>query len=464
MLGSGLLSDLVENRLAWLFLAYAVPLVIVLSIITPPFQVADELAHFQRADEIGHGEIISERLGGTIDGGWIEMGALYQAMPFHPEVKQTVAQATEAGAIRWIGPKDKINFQNTAQYGPFFYLPQVIGLLLGRIAGISLARTVVLVRMLNGLTACGVSFLALSICRRGRALMFATLLLPMTLSEFASASQDALIISLSILVVAMASRLLAERRPASIGEFAVFAAIVVAATMARPTMFALAFLSPAFVTRGDSAWKCKGLLAAAAIVIVILWMRILSGLTPPVPSDESISGQFQRLVAEPLLLPTVMLTTFARSGAWLLKTIIGYLGWADAVMPGWYYQTAEGALVIALIAPGNRGPSLWPGSLGLLTIGALFTATSLALYLTWTAVGAESVNDLQGRYILPVLPLLAWAIPEYGPAVKRLLMLTWFPVLVFPLMTLAVTPVVVMERYYSSWTIMAESVKALLLS
>ncbi len=460
---TGLLCDLIENRLGWLFVIYAVPLVLVLSIITPPFQVADELAHLQRADAIGHGEIFSERLGGTIDGGWIEMGALYRAMPFHPEVKETVAQATDAGGVRWIGPKDHVNFQNTAQYGPFLYLPQVIGLLTGRVAGISLARTLVLVRILNGLTACAVSFLALSICRRGRALTFATLLLPMTLSEFASASQDASIISLSILVVAMASRLLAEHRSASLAEFGVFAAIVVAAAMARPSMFALAFLAPVFAIWGDSAWRSKGLMAAAAIVVAIIWMRILSGLTPPMPSDESIAGQFRRVLAEPLLFPTVMLTTFARNGDWLLKTIIGYLGWTDAVMPDWYYQTAEGALVIALIAPGNRGPSLWPGALGLLTIGALVTATSLALYLTWTVLGADTINGLQGRYILPLLPLLAWGIPEYSSKVSRFLMPIWYLVFLFPLMTLAVTPVVVMERYCGSWTIMAESLKALLL-
>ena len=62
-----------------------------------------------------------------------------------------------------------------------------------------------------------------------------------------------------------------------------------------------------------------------------------------------------------------------------------------------------------------------------------------------------------------VLPLLAWAIPECGPRLERVLAPTWYPVLLFPLMTLAVTPVVIMERYYGSWTVMAESLKALLL-
>src|SRR5208283_801512 len=183
-----------------------------------------------------------------------------------------------------------------------------------------------------------------------------------------------------------------------------------------------------FVSRRDSAWRSKSLMAAAAIAIIIIWMRILSGLTPPMPADESISGQFHLVVASPLLLPTVMLRTFGQNGVWLLKTMIGYLGWTDALMPNWYYRTAEIAFVMALITPGNRGPGSWPAALGLVTVAALVTATSLALYLTWTVLDADIINGLQGRYILPVLPLLAWGIPEYGPKVKRLLMPTWYPV------------------------------------
>ncbi len=447
----------------WLFLIYALPSVITLSIIMPPFQVADELAHIERADQIGRGRMISDRFGGTVDGSWVAIGALYQNMWFHPEVKQTVALAREGGAIRWSGPKDHVNFQGIAQYGPFLYLPQVIGVLFGRLAGISLARTLVAARVINGFAACVVGFLALSICRRGRALTFAALLLPMTLSQFGSASQDALLISLSILAVAMASRALSEQRPAGTAEFAVFAFIVVATTLARPPQFALAFLAPACVGQRDPAWRSKGLIAAVAVGTVIFWMRILSGLTPPVLPELSLSGQFHRLLADPLLLPTVMINSFAKDGLWLLKTLVGYLGWTDTLMPHWYYRTAAGALIVALIAPGNRGPVLWPGTLALLTFVALLTALCAALYVTWTPLGQATINGMQGRYILPVLPLLAWAIPECGPRLERVLAPTWYLVLLFPLMTLAVTPVVIMERYYGSWTVMAESLKALLI-
>jgi uncharacterized membrane protein len=459
----GMLANVVETKLPWLFLIYALPSVIVLSITMPPFQVTDEVAHIERADQVSRGTMISDLLGGTVDGSWTVIAGLYQGIPFHPEVKQTVALAHEAGAVRWSGSNDHVNFQNTAQYGPFLYAPQAIGVLFGRLVGLSLARTLVTARMINGFAACVVGALALSICRRGRALTFATLLLPMTLSEFGSASQDALLISLSILAVAMASRALTEQRSAGTLEFAVFAFIVIATTMARPPQFALAFLAPAFVGRRDPAWRSKGLIVAIVVGTVIIWMRILSGLTPPPPPEASLSGQFQRLLANPFLLPTVILNSLAHQGRWLLATLIGCLGWVDTLMPGWYYRTAAGALIIALIAPGNRARVLWPTTLALLTFVALLVAMCASLYVTWTPVGKPTIDGLQGRYILPVLPLLAWAIPESGPRLEQVLSPTWYPVLLFPLMTLAVTPVVIMERYYGSWTVMAQSLRALLL-
>jgi uncharacterized membrane protein len=265
----------------------------------------------------------------------------------------------------------------------------------------------------------------------------------------------------------MVSRALTRNRPASTAEFAAFAFIVVATTLARPPQFALALLAPAFVGRRDPGWMSKCVISAVAVGIVIVWMRILSGLTPPVPPELSLSGQLQRLRRDPLLLPAVMMNSFASTGVWLLATVIGYLGWIDARMPDWYYLTAAGALVMAMIAPNgrDRGPVLWPGALALLTFGALLTAVCAALYITWTPLGQATINGMQGRYILPVLPLLAWVVPEWSPRLERVLAPTWYPVLLFPLITLVVTPVIIVERYYGgSWPVMAESIKALLLT
>ena len=456
------LGDFVRAKLHWLFLIYAVPAVVFLSMATAPFQVPDELNHVLRADQVARGKLVADGLG-TVDGGWVALGALYDNMWFHPEVKQTVALARQAGSIGWLGPRDKVNFQNTVQYGPLLYAPQAIAIRLGQVAGLSVAQTLVAARLLNALLSCLLGFLALMICRRARALTFATLLLPMTLFELGSASQDALIIGLSLLTIAVASRILAEQRPAGTGEFALFGFVVMATTLARPSQIALALLLPAFMTWREPAWDRKVLIAIAAAAPIAYWMWLLRKLMPPVPEGWSVALQFKYLVANPLALPTVMANTFISNREWLWETVVGRLGWVDTPMPGWYYASATVILACALIAPGDRGPLVRPALLATVTFVGSLTAISFALYLSWNPVRHPTIHGWQGRYILPILPLLAWPIPTYGPRLERAFALAWYPVLLFPIVTLAVLPGVIMARYYGSWSVMAASLEALLL-
>ena len=228
------------------------------------------------------------------------------------------------------------------------------GLVFGRLTGLSLAQTVVVARIINALVSCLIGYLALRMCRRGRYLMFATLLLPMTMSEFGSASQDALIISLSLYAIALASRIVAEARQATVAEFACFALIVTVTTMARPSQIALALLAPLFFGLRDVDWKAKAAIASVALIAILVWLRILADLVPPVPDNLSAARQLRLLIEHPLMLPTLILNSFAESGTWLAKTLIGGLGWHDTYLPSWYYCVAAIVLVLAWVAPGNR--------------------------------------------------------------------------------------------------------------
>ncbi len=457
------LRAFIDRALPWLFLVYAVPAVIFLSIAMPPLQVTDEHAHFFRADQVSRGGLVPERLGGEIGGGAIEFAALYNAIPFHPEVKQTPALAQRAKEPRWSQANRRANFQNTAQYGPLLYAPQALGIRVGRLAGLRVARTLVIARVVNALAACTAGFLALLVCRRGRALTFFALLLPMSLSEFGSVSQDALIISLSILVVAVASRVVAEKRPAGIGEFALFAFVVAATTMARPAQVALGLLAPAFLGRGDPGWRKKALTGAVAIAVILGWFPLLLTLLPPTPAGWSVAEQFRRVIFYPLALPTAMVRTFADQGQWLLETVVGQLGWLDTSMPRWYYRLSAAVFVCALIAPGNSRPNLRPALTAAVVVVALITTVGGALYLSWTPVGKPTIDGLQGRYFLPVLPLLGWLVPAYPASWLRLLRPLWYVPLVFPAVTIATLPFVIMHRYYESWSAMGESLAILLL-
>jgi len=103
------------------------------------------------------------------------------------------------------------------------------------------------------------------------------------------------------------------------------------------------------------------------------------------------------------------------------------------------------------------------GAVGHRDTVALVATTCFALYLSWTPVESATINGIQGRYILPVLPLFAWLLPDREPALERVTTLAWYPVLVFPVVHARVLPGVIMERYYGSWQVMAASLKLLLL-
>ena len=102
-------------RLAWLFLLYSLPAVVFFSVAMAPLQVADEYAHFLRADQVSRG-VMTQQLGGMVDGGIYAFGHLFEGIHFHPEVKVTAGLATKAGAIGWSAADHDENFQNTRSF------------------------------------------------------------------------------------------------------------------------------------------------------------------------------------------------------------------------------------------------------------------------------------------------------------------------------------------------------------
>jgi uncharacterized membrane protein len=93
----------------------------------------------------------------------------------------------------------------------------------------------------------------------------------------------------------------------------------------------------------------------------------------------------------------------------LYAQLIGVLGWLDTPLRGWVYPALGLALILALSDRiewplGGRGRVL--AVAGLTAIGyAAFVY--LLLYITWTPVTAEQIWGMQGRYLLPALPIVA---------------------------------------------------------
>jgi hypothetical protein len=452
--------------LPWLFAGYAAIGVLFLACATPPFQVPDEPNHFLRADQVARGQWVGRRVDAMGGGGEVapeirRLAALYGPLPFHPQAKTDPDQARAAAALRWSGAVATAGFGNTVNYGPLLYLPQALGIIAGRALGLTVVQTLMLSRIVNGFAAIATGACALWLCLRGRALAFTVLLLPMTLGQLGSVSQDALLITVSMLAVAVASRGGAHPPP-SLSLATLFVGCVAVAAMGRLPQIGLAALGPLLIARRDPAFWRKLALAAVALGLVFLWARIGSHRLMGWPANVSVAGQLAFLRSQPAAALAIAWNTLAGIDASQWKEIVGVLGWLDTPMPLWYYPVAAAAACAALFAGTNPAPWLRPALLAALVLVATLALIAGALYLIWTPVGAPFVAGLQGRYLLPLLPLLGWLTPGSPKWLAPLRARLWAPVLLFPLVTLAVLPVAIIDRYYGSWAAMAACLRALL--
>ena len=402
-----------------IFMFLATSTVVFLSVCTPPFQTPDEDVHFKRAYQVSNG-ILFHADGGEVDEAIDEAISPYSQLPHNTEVKLTAANEDAGARVKWTGKKVYRVFA-TSSYAPTGYIPQALGIVLGRLMNLSVVSTLLLSRLLNGAFAISISTLALCWCGRGRLVMFTILLMPMTMSLFGSCNQDASTISLACLAFAILSRQIEEDRPFSLRMSVAFALTLLVISIARPpyAAFLLAFLIPGMVPQSSRlpGWLSKLLFIGLPFVLTSAWWfaAILS-----TKAKYQLPGIYGTVDPKAQLLfvfhhPGVLLATLGKSQIYvtLLAGIIANLGWLDTKMPFYYYMVMILILLVAM-----TGEIAYRGRFRRSAMVSMFLATPIAAagiifsaYLLWDAVGSEILLGVQGRYFIPLVIAVGVVLP-----------------------------------------------------
>jgi hypothetical protein len=127
-----------------------------------------------------------------------------------------------------------------------------------------------------------------------------------------------------------------------------------------------------------------------------------------------VRAQLAVLGARPGLLLTLPWSYFT-TGILLPREMVGVLGWLTIDLPDALYRFWYAAIGLAFVADAARagsGPSGWRDALlAILMVAVAAWGIALIEYLTWTNVGGDHIEGVQGRYLLPLIPFLAIAIP-----------------------------------------------------
>ena len=427
------------------------PIAVLLLILTvPPYQVADEVAHFKRVEQLSRAEIFGSRAGrsagGVVNAGIDATAAAYANLPAHPEEKVQTDEARRVAPIRWsTRGYASSDFANTVVYPPTFYLPAVSGVLIGRWLDLPVVETLALARALSGMVSVAVCVLALSLAGSAAPFLFAILSLPMSLFQIASVSQDGGLIALSALAVAIFVR--GREQHEAFPGFIVLSCLIALIAASRPPYIVLSILLLLYPGRSMRA-RLAAVMTVGACVTA--WAYLVSDLAPfsAAPGADP-HAQIESALANPARVAWILWRSI---NIGFVETLVGRLGWLDTRLPIPFIAASIAMLGVAAIATAGLRHERPPETVAVLAI-LLAAAAGLilllgTLYVMWTAPGMISIPGVQGRYFIPLAMLIAAAIPAAKTRLAVLLARRPLVVGAFLPISIFVTTVAIIQRYY----------------
>jgi uncharacterized membrane protein len=419
-------NKLSAKTLSWIFLLFATSQAIFLITATPPFQTADATAHFLRAYQLWEGAPLKSAngaVGADIDDGVMDLYHSVDGMSFNYQTKFTRDRFNLAQAAVETGVKGHYLFPNTAQYSFLGYIPQLSALYLTRGHHRKIWRLYELMCIANAFTAIFLTFLAIRLGGAVAPLLFAVGLLPETLALYASVSQDASLISLSLLLCASLARSIAQRRynSYSIAGIVVLAFMI---TTGRPPYIALLlsiFCSHVIFSRSESQTINLRNKIIAFSVTLIAGLAVTTSCIINAGGGVKLEGadpkqQLHFLISHPFHLPKIIINTVENHSNDILHTMIGDFGWLDAPLPNFAVYAGALFLVTAFMVSAFGYPESPRRKNFAPFISVIICATGVffAQYLTWTKVGSSDVEGVVGRYLLPLLPFAGISTSSFG--------------------------------------------------
>ncbi len=416
---------------------FSLYLVISLGLIglSPPFQSADAFAHFDRASGIASGQLVAitrhATSGSYLPSGVIDLEDVFSTIPFDPNARANDHQFHAATQLNWNSPKVFVAY-TTGGNIPFLYAPQVVGILIGRLVSPHVVVSFYLAELANLLAFIALTRWALLRFPRRLALPLGVfLLLPMTISVAISVNPDCLLLALSMVFAAACYSGYYESRELRTASTTPSPPVRRAARTHRrmTNAYCIGFVSLFFMTLEKPPLILLGLLlpmvdlytslksyirkvivfvASAGIPYALwshFWARGVGGTPPLYPLAPS--RQLRLVLSDPLKDLEVIYQTLWRDSWLFWRQLVAGIGWLDVAFPTWVYVALTIVVAASFVTViDTKHEDLRRFLWSLLVLFATACGISFSLYVAYSPYGARGIYGLQGRYYLPLLPML----------------------------------------------------------
>lgn len=393
-----------------------VPFVCLMFMITMPiFRNHDEYYHWFKAYEVSQGTLITPiKEDGTL-GSFMPNG-VYKIL-YDDWYSATYKELKEKTNVDLEKDNKVIVYPDTAAVYSFVqYIPQALGIAIARIFTSNVLVLTYAGRMMNMLVAIGLIYLAIKIMPFGKKLFLVPAMIPATLEGVSSLSPDAMTISMAFLYFAYIMYL-------SFGKIEkiqwkeriillVMSVIVALCKIVYLPLVGLMLIIPKEKFK-DNSNKNKIItfiiIALIATIANLTWLGFSSRYLVDFREGDS-KVQVLLAIKNPIRLIQTGLYSVDFYGNNHLTSLFGAtLGWGETIRFNTFvpYGFLIIYLVVALFDNEIKDKFkpyqiFWLLAVALLIIGLVYAS----LYVQWTTIGSPTIDGIQGRYFLPIIPII----------------------------------------------------------
>lgn len=402
-----------KEKIEKIVVSFLIPISLCYVFFMIPTHVPDENAHLWKAYEISTGKLITK-----IE----EDGSANSTIPqfftnYSVEGVGKYAALEQAKAVK-TDYADTTEVDNPARnYPTLLYIFSSIGLLMARILQCNGIFAIYLARLLNTIVFLIASYYSIKLIPFGKKILVVVVFLPMMLQQCCSISADCIINCTSIFYIAYSLYLYAKDKKITKIEMLIFTIISIVISISKITYFPLVGICLIFISTKKISKKTKTIgipiiLALSAIMAVgyyFFMQQYPAAKTAQQYAEKNYVNQkeqIQNVIQNPRILISVLGNSLTND--MYFREMIGEkLGWLNINISSMYITLFLILLVIAPFLEENKSfLKKWHKIWFFLIFLASYWLVFLALYLGWTPVGSKVVAGVQGRYFLPIIPLL----------------------------------------------------------
>ncbi len=308
------------------------------------------------------------------------------------------------------------------------YIPSGIGVALGRLLGLSAYWTYQLGRLFNFIFFALFVFFAIKLMPFGKIALSAIALIPMNMHIMASYSYDVFTTGGVILLFALIMNLMHGEKKIGFKELGILAlliAVIIPQKVVYIGVAALVLLLPKEKFQHQKwhfLFKCILGLFAVGGILVLQFHNTSKLVSDSVTYSESIAGYSINYIFThiPEIL-AMLFRTICYKTEFYLKSLVAYFGWFQIEAP-WYLAIPVYFILFLSFMKKDDEPESLPFMERLYTVilfMVVFLLTQLLLLIDHTPLGSPTIEGVQGRYLIPALPLVFLVLRNSMVTVKK---------------------------------------------